>query len=101
MKSSNQINNADWRVDSGASQHMTPEKKSLDNYSAFETPLKAKLTDDSVLYGYGKVNVHLTVLNGNDKINIVLRMCFCSETSKQIFFSPVSYKKRSCCQIQR
>ena len=69
LKSSKQIKN--WWVDSVASQHMAPEIKSFDDYSTFKTPLK--LADNSMLYVYGKGNVHLAVLNGNDKINIVLK----------------------------
>ena len=72
---------------------MTPEKKSLAHYSTFETPLKVKLADDIVLYVYGKGNVHLTVLNDNDKINIVFWMYFSFQTSKQTLFSLVNCKK--------
>ena len=81
---------------SGASQHMTREKKSFDVYSTFEIPLKVKLADDRVLCAYGKGDIHLTVLNGNDKINIVLKdVLFVPKL--QTLSSPVNYKRRSCC----
>ena len=53
FKSSNKIKNADCWIDSGDSQHMTSEMKSLDDNSTFKTPLKVKLADDSVLYAHG------------------------------------------------
>ena len=88
MKPSSQIKNSGWWIDSGVSQHMTPEKKSLAHYSTFETPLKVKLPDDIVLYVYGKDNVHLTVLNDNDKINIVFWMYLSFQNFKtNSFFS--------------
>ena len=73
LKSSSQIKDSVWWIDPGALLHMSHEKKSLDHYSTFEIPLKLKLTDGRVLYAYGAGNVHLTILNGNDKLNIVLK----------------------------
>ena len=94
LKPSSQIKNSDWWINSGASQHMTPEKKSLDDYSTFETPLKVKLADDIVLHVYGKGNVHLTVLNDNDKINIVLKdVLFISKLQNKLFSLPLITKK--------
>ena len=73
---------------------MTPEKKSFDNYSTFEMPLKVKLAADRVLYAYGKGNVHLTVLNGNDKINIVLKDVLLVSKLQNKLFSHHQLQKR-------
>ena len=73
LKSSSQIKDTDWWIGSGASQHTAPETKSLNNYSTIEMLLKVKRTDNRVLYAYGKGNIHLTLLRGNNKINIVLK----------------------------
>ena len=62
-----------WWIDSGASQHMTPVKKSLINFEKFKTPLEVKLADNSVLFSYGKGDVHLSVYNGTEKVNIALK----------------------------
>ena len=42
--------NNQWFIDSGASQHMTPDRKSLVNFEKFKTPTEVKLADNSVLY---------------------------------------------------
>ena len=76
---------------------LTPEKNSLDNYSTFKMPLKVQLIDDIVLYGYGKGNVHLTVLNGSDKTNVVLNdVLFFWKIQNKIFSLPSNTKKKGC-----
>ena len=80
---------------------MTPEKKSLDGYSTFETPLKVKLADDSVLYAYGKGNVYLTVLNGSDKINIVLKnVLFVPKLQSKLFSLPSITKRGAAVELK-
>ena len=105
LKLANQTKDDDWWIDSGASQHMTPDKKSLDDYSLFKTPLKVKLADDSVLYSYGKGNVHLTVINNGDKVNLVLKdVLFVPKLQNKLFSLPsvtekgvaVEFKGKSC-----
>ena len=51
---------------------MTPDKRGIANYCAFEFPLKLNLADDSVLRFYGKEDVPLSVSNGTENVNIVL-----------------------------
>ena len=63
----------DWWIDSGASQHMTPSKKGMTDYVTFRNPLHVKLADDSVLLAYGKGNLHLSVFDGTEKVNITLK----------------------------
>ena len=62
----------DWWIDSGASQHMTRDKKGMDEYENFKTPLKVKLADNSTLLAYGKGNVRLPVYDGLTKVNVTL-----------------------------
>ena len=73
---------------------MTHEQKSLDDYSSFETPVKVKLSDNSVLNAYGKGKVHLTILNGNEKVNIVLTdVLFVPKLQSKLFSLPVITEK--------
>ena len=39
----------------------------------FESPLQVKLADGSILYFHGTVGAHLSVFNGTEKINIMLK----------------------------
>ena len=51
-----------WLVDSGASSHMTREKKLLANYREFETPEKVGLGDGRSVEALGVGDVHLSML---------------------------------------
>ena len=73
FKSTNPVpRDTEWWIDSGASQHMTPDKRGIANYCTFEFSLKLNLADDSVLRFYGKEDVPLSVSNGTENVNIVL-----------------------------
>ena len=63
----------EWWIDSGASRHMTPKKNSLVNFQKFEAPSQVKLADNSTLNSYGKGDVYLTVYDGTEKVNVVLK----------------------------
>ena len=63
----------DWWIESGASQHMTPSEKGMTDYVTFRNPLHVQLADDSVLLAYGKGNLHLSVFDGTEKVNITLK----------------------------
>ena len=52
---------------------MTPKKNSLVNFKKFEAPSQVKLADNSILNSYGKGDVYLTVYNGTEKVNVVLK----------------------------
>ena len=65
--------NNQWFIDSGASRHMTPDKKSLVNFGKFKTPTEVKLADNSVLYSYGKGDVYLSLYNGPEKVKVELK----------------------------
>ena len=72
LKSSSNPTGDEWWIDSGASQHMTYDKKSIENYTKFQKPLCIQLADKSCLYSYGKGDVYLTLSNAGEKVDIVL-----------------------------
>lgn len=53
LKVGNNSSKNDWWIDSGASQHLTPNKGSLNNFERFNKPIEIKLADNSILYSYG------------------------------------------------
>jgi len=63
----------EWWIDSGASQHMTPDKKSLINVERSDSPVEVQLADNSILFSYGKGNVYLAVYDGTEKVNVMLK----------------------------
>ena len=65
--------NNQWFIDSGASQHMMPDKKILVNSARFKTLVEVKLADYSMLYSYGKGDVYLSVYNGPEKVKVELK----------------------------
>lgn len=46
----------EWWIDSGASQHMTPQEKEFFYHSAFEDQLNIKPADDSILLAWREEN---------------------------------------------
>ena len=73
LETGDELDKNDWWIDSGASQHMTPDKEEMTEYERFESSLQIKLADNSVLHAYGKGNVHLSIYDGTEKIGIVLK----------------------------
>ena len=53
---------AKWLVDSGASNHMTRERKLLAEYEKFDKPQKVSLGDGRLVDAVGTGNVHLKML---------------------------------------
>ena len=51
---------------------MSPVKNEMTDFVRFKSPLDVKLADNSVLHGYGKGTVHLSVFDGLEKINVML-----------------------------
>ena len=66
-------NNNDWWIDSGASQHMSPNKKEMDDYTNFKKPLQIRIADNTILFAYGKGNLRVLVFDGKEKLNIMLK----------------------------
>eukprot|EP00794_Sanderia_malayensis_P007838 gene7838-biopygen6374 len=62
----------DWCIDSGATQHMSPDKSSMKNYVQFRKPIRIKLADNSFMMAYGKGSLKLSVFHDSEKIVINL-----------------------------
>ena len=91
LKSANKPTGNEWWIDSGASQHMTYDRKSIEDFEKFEKPLCIQLADNSCLYSYGKGNIYLTLLNGNEKVNIVLNdVLFVPKLQNKLFSLPTA-----------
>ena len=105
LKTGNTENSKEWWIDSGASQHMTYERKSIEDFHKFDEPLRIQLADNSCLYSYGKGDVYLTVMNGDTKVNIVLNdVLYVPKLQNKLFSLPtvtekgatVEFKGHSC-----
>jgi len=97
LKSSNPATmNDEWWIDSGASQHMTPERKSMMNYSRFEQLVKVKLSDDGVLHSYGKGDVSLTAYNDREKVSVL----FMPKLQNKFFSLPSITEKGACVEFK-
>lgn len=51
-----------WLVDSGASSHMTRERKLLADYKEFDVPHKVSLGDGRTIDAFGAGNVHVRMV---------------------------------------
>ena len=50
----------DWIIDSGATQHMMFNGNSLMDYFEFKTPCPVNLSDNRVIFAYGRGTYHIT-----------------------------------------
>ena len=50
-----------WLVDSGASSHMTQERKLITDYKEFDVPQKVSLGDGRTVDALGAGNVHVRI----------------------------------------
>ena len=62
----------EWWIDSGASQHMTFDKNVIRKYVTFKDPLKVKLADNRILLASGKGDLHASVYDGSEKVELLL-----------------------------
>ena len=53
-----------WIIDSGASQHMTPNLAPIDSYKKYEIPRAVKLGDEVVIRAYGCGSMSVKLQNG-------------------------------------
>ena len=104
LKSTQESCRSGWWIDSGASQHMTYDRGSIDSYQKFKKPLNIQLADDSTLQSFGKGEVRLT-LNGKEKVKIVLKeVLYVPKMKNKLFSLPsvtekgaaVEFKGQSC-----
>lgn len=63
-----------WIMDSGASRHMTADKKLLKDYRKFDVPESVRLGDGRTVEAYGYGQVKITVDTGQGK-KLTTEMC--------------------------
>ena len=89
LKSCNKSYESHWWIDSGASQHMTHDKQSLQNYSEFDKPIEVKLADNNVLHSFGKGDVSLKISDGKEMVTVVLKnVLFVPKLKNKLFSLP-------------
>ena len=94
LKSSNPIADKNWWIDSGASQHMTHQRESIEKFSSFENPHKIRLADDSVLISYGKGDVRLIVKDKTENVKLILKdVLFVPKIQNKLFSLPAITEK--------
>jgi len=85
LKSAQETRVNEWWIDSGGSQYMTYEKKSLLNFQRFEQPLSVILADVSCLYSNGKGDVKLTLRDRNGNVTLEDVFFFVPKIQKKLF----------------
>ena len=99
--SSRNSNKSSWWIDSGASQHMTYDRKTISDYVKFEKPMLVRLADDSTLNCYGKGNVHLTVKDNAENVNILLKdVLYVPKLQNKLFSLPSIIDKGAVVQFK-
>lgn len=67
-RSSQQVRDADWFLDSGASDHMCNQIDWYVTYEAFDTQTPVCIGDGGCIEAYGKGNINIDMFNRNDWI---------------------------------
>ena len=62
-----------WWVDSGATQHMNPEKNDFVDYTPFDDPIKVNLADKSYLLAYGSGQIPMRLFDVNQPVDVLLK----------------------------
>eukprot|EP00794_Sanderia_malayensis_P002050 gene2050-biopygen1853 len=84
----------DWWIDSGATQHMTPDRNGMHNFVKFNTPKKVQLADNSVLFSYGKGDLRLVVYDGCTKVDLKLsNVLYVPKIKKKLLSLPTITEK--------
>ena len=76
-----------WLVDSGASSHMTRDRKLLVDYKKFDVPQKVRLGDGRTVDALGAGNVHVRMLFrvSESKMNIMYGVLYVPELTCNLF----------------
>ena len=95
LKSDRIVNaEGEWWIDSGASQHMTFIKKGMENFEAFKQPLNIQLADNSQVKSFGKGDVRVPIMNGNERVNLLLKdVLFIPKLKNKLFSLPAAIEK--------
>lgn len=87
-------NTNDWWIDSGASRHMTPNKRFYSNFIKFKTPTQVNLADDKSVFAYGKGDIRIEVFDGSKKYDLSLKdVLYVPRIKKQLLSIPAMINK--------
>ena len=90
-----------WWIDSGASQHMTFDKKGMHKYVAFKDPLKVELADNSIVLAYGQGHIHVSVYDGAEKVKLLLTdVLYVPKIRYKLVSLPEMTEKGACVQFK-
>ena len=90
-----------WWIDSGASQHMTFDKKGMHKYVAFKDPLKVKLAENSIILAYGQGHIHVSVYDGAEKVKLLLTdVLYVPKIRSKVLSLPAMTEKGACVQFK-
>eukprot|EP00794_Sanderia_malayensis_P016556 gene16556-biopygen13988 len=104
----NQLEAKEWWIDSGASKHMTPNKRLMSNFITFKTPIQVKLADNNQVLAYGKGDLRFPVFDGSKRYNIFLQdVLYVPRIKRQLLSIPtmvnrgaeVNFKGNTCSVI--
>ena len=84
--SSQSYNSGGWRVDSGASSHMTQSRQFLVDYEGFDKPQKVCLADGRTVEVFGRGNIHF-------------RMVFKMSKPKEVTMDNALYVPKLACNL--
>ena len=91
----------EWWIDSGASQHMTFEKKGLRDYVEFKDPRRVKLADNSILLAYGKGSLRFSIYDGTERVELFLSdVLFVPKIQNKLLSLPVMTEKGASVQFK-
>ena len=62
----------EWWIDSGATQHMSPNEKDFEHYIPFDDPVKVNLADKSFLLAHGSGTIKMRLFDVNQSVNVLL-----------------------------
>ena len=86
----------EWWIDSGATAHMTYDKKDLVNYKKLEIEKDVGLADESVVYGSGTGDMHMKIIydvNGRHDI-VFTDVLYVPKIKKKLISIPVLDEKK-------
>lgn len=75
-----------WIMDSGASDHMTPNKSLLVNYTEFKTPVDIRVGNKHIIPAYGKGDIHMDLdIFGHPGKGILMNVLYAPQLFKSLF----------------
>ena len=103
-----QLEANEWCIDSGASKHMTPNKRLMFNFTTFKTPLQVKLADNHYVFAYGEGDLRFPVFDGAKRYDLFLQgVLYVPRIKKQLLSIPtmvnrgaeIHFKDNTCSVI--